>query len=831
MPEVKELPVKESTNPVARGIKAIGKVFTWRPGIFHHPRKIHNEDNSPLLSRRALFQVGALVTAAAVSSQSVNEGWKAANALLARKEPQEPVDGVNSLTLKEIETIYNQTIDKLTDPEDGRPIIYIPTFHQEQLPAIENILRIQYNQLDKAKRPAYPEFVTSFIQQAVDISYAFGIHPAVFLQTYIVSGQNAGGIAGQHEDVDIYRKQVAMNWVQDGIPVFGTEIAKKIQEKYTFPIGTYTLYDVIRVLNPTVGAMDMEPWVYAKAYMLIAEKYPEAAKRYFGKFPEAVSSMMALVRAGQFLDAQRDKLQQKAEQFLIDNPDVLEEFSDIEKGQEAWMAIGASKLDFGYTRSTALARQFDEFQGRDLPKGTEDEKKTYIKAREDFILRFLLYFHREAGQYSPAEAKKSLMGDQVFNPRFIDYLKKKVGDSKVVELEGALRQFNGAAYQLRQTRFDSYISLGRVEYDPEFQTALSVATTRYLLEDVQRVFPALVGLGRQQLYWQMYMISALREISPLESLAGSFLRPDINPPYNNAKVLESIGSFKDYLIGKGQPTDILPDDFYQFFVGGNQFGTWQRSMIGGFSYSAFWRADDICSKLLDIQQATETLKQKSPGRTEALIEDAVANIRWMGKKTEALQAIKDDYQALQQRYFPDLNKTDRKQFLLAQLSEYRQKAQVFLGWELKEVKSVKELMEESSLSRREAERRFGESAARIDKYQRKAEEFLRALSVEDKLEECISGFDASKFEDALKIILADKRDSEFLQLWFAQEVHSSGLRYQRQIGLGPMIDEVERRYDQSQDPRWIENGRKRRKEEINSAVDQKVKEWEDKHSS
>ncbi len=557
------------------------------------------------LSRRQVLKRGAGLLALGVFYEILNKFQTTATgfqAISARQYPNgrarmigDPPPERDFLNDRELQAIYNHNLATLVDKEDEEPIIGFPTF-KDQMYWIHRITSVLHNQMDSRTRPNYVEFTSRFIEQSCTLSRFVDLHPAVFLETYLFSGQDVGGIANQREDVKISQLQFLMNTaLQLGEGIGGATVTEFIQQALSDPyndvftpggrkelqewvdrlglnikidrsLRPMSPNDAVRLLNTTIGMMDIEPIVYALGYQFIKDHYPKVAEFAFVSYPQATSRMTDLVKAKHALDITREDLKKAASEFLRHNPHTLDDFFDANSASRAFTTIGIGKRVFSYTRDFYTGVQWDEDHFDQATGGNfyapPIPQDQYYKERGEFILDAITEYWLDQYRKSPQEAELALLADQIFNPTFIDFLQRKIGNRPVLQLRVPLNSFDVAATNMREARLNSYPTLGQLEYDWKFQAAISVATTRFLLDEVQQEFTDLRGETRNQLYWQMYLISFIRDIAPYPSLLGQFLRSDVDELINNRVLLRS---FRDYYNSYVNTALILPQALPEAF--------------------------------------------------------------------------------------------------------------------------------------------------------------------------------------------------------------------------------------------------------------------------
>ena len=533
----------------------------------------------------SLFPVVLLLAGKVIDTvRKAEEGLKA---IQARSMPNEALsfEGFEQDLLEEdeLELIYRKHIEPLVDEFDGEPILSREGFLLI-MQGVHPFIRVHYNQLDEVERPSYADFTDNFVSQACEVSNDMGLRPEIFLSTSMISGQNILYGGGQQAEVKIYRAQVIGNVIQETL---GLEFAKRIQRELANPdsyifteqgssqlqslldllnlgidleedVRPMTGFEAFRFMNPTIGSMDVELDLYARSYAFISSNFPAVSERYFSGYPEVVSTMERLnIRKSQLEEA-RGELEDSVDELLKKHPHIVDDFFAPETAEIAFKQIGINENgpdNYSYSMDSYFGTLWD-WQQR-ASASNRDE-------RREFVVNETANYFSDLYQKDSHQARKSLIADQIFNKKLVSLLAERADSLPTFALRRSLRHFESCASEFREERLKSYKVLSELEYNSSFQIALSVATTRFILQDVLVEFPRLTRGDRDSIYWLMYLTGMIRESSPLTLMSSSFMRPDIDPPYANKSFLKLFRRYLDAYSEMNVIRDGDPPNFLEF---------------------------------------------------------------------------------------------------------------------------------------------------------------------------------------------------------------------------------------------------------------------------
>ncbi len=319
-----------------------------------------------------------------------------------------------------------------------------------------------------------------------------------------------------------------------------------------------SVYDLLRIKSErSIGMMDYEESQRAKALLLhgsdevrneLVTKYPQVVVKYQQVLYKLGTEFVPLIEADKYPKTEQTLAQKKqllktlTSEYLKYYKGHLDTFA---KDDQSLAAIGISEDHLSnwqkYNR-TDIWHQLVR-NGKLQAENKEDEKQAYI----DFKRNMDVEYESDREKYY-----QNLINQQILNPKFIPFLKERVGKGNIFEiellnkLEQAVSQYQEQATSVRIAYAESELEEGKLEYDIKFQTLVSAVTTKMISDIAGPYDPN----NKHDWYWHLYRMAMVREMTtPYVTVREGGVAPDVSvdSPYLPEVTLSHLDEFENML--------------------------------------------------------------------------------------------------------------------------------------------------------------------------------------------------------------------------------------------------------------------------------------------
>lgn len=335
---------------------------------------------------------------------------------------------------------------------------------------LQTLAKLSYLETDQ-ELPFNQYFEQIFFPQLYSDAQTAGVEFAYLIDALRISGENTGSISGYNSDAGLSQVQYSANAVSQlsrNHWLGGTIINPSLADRFgllvtaqgadhesgrrtgsvaallrlltTDPNNEVALanlaadvneslpmnyYDVVRLLLPTGGLLDMEPEAHARGISYLRDHWPaERWTAFAQQFPEIVATADTLLAQRQILDASKENFRALVDRYLAEYSESLDVFFE-EHWEDAWDKIGLGSQPY-----YPLLVRYGQIW-RFVSQGATGTNRAELFANASQLLHQHLM---EEWQQNPNEAKRMLFADMAFNnPHFLAFLRESAADQSQID--------------------------------------------------------------------------------------------------------------------------------------------------------------------------------------------------------------------------------------------------------------------------------------------------------------------------------------------------------------------------------------------------------------
>ena len=317
------------------------------------------------------------------------------------------------------------------------------------------------------------------------------------------------------------------------------------------------LYSTVRILGPaTIGINDLELAIMAEAFYseqrTLQTSMLGLRQQLEADHPEQMKSLSALQREREKLEVIRRELHQTSCEYLDRFGDSLEIFLSPDTSREAFKEIGIIVPIDPWQKTNTTIAWVKYAEALDSPANAiRDSVRVEFDVVEATRRHFTsdLFNFVENPNLDRNLVYRALLHDQILNSEFTRYL-RRLADSPeekkaIMKIEECRKRFKRQGDRVAIAEKRSMATIGKLEFDMQFQLQTGIATLQGLNLKVQEKFGPVNAEDWNSLAFHTMATLGIREVPNLQLIATNLFARDcrIDAPYDHNGFLDALSDW------------------------------------------------------------------------------------------------------------------------------------------------------------------------------------------------------------------------------------------------------------------------------------------------